>query len=57
MRVRAPGKDDWDKLVHLMQYIRGTRELSLNLNSNRSGIFKLWVDALFEVHPNMKGHP
>ena len=55
-RVRAPDKDDWKKLVHLMRYIRGTRTLPLILSANRSGILKWWVDASFAVHPNLHGH-
>jgi hypothetical protein len=31
MRVQAPNKDDWNKLVHLMIYLRGTRTLPLIL--------------------------
>jgi hypothetical protein len=31
-RVRAPKKDDWNKLVHLMRYIRGTSTMPLMLN-------------------------
>jgi hypothetical protein len=56
MRVRAPDKDDWTKLVHLMKYLRGTRTLPLILSANGSGILKWWVDASFAVHPNMRGH-
>jgi hypothetical protein len=55
-RVRAPDKDDWAKLVHLMKYLRGTRTLPLILSANGSGILKWWVDASFAVHPNMRGH-
>jgi len=55
-RVRAPDKDDWAKLVHLMRYLRGTRTLPLILSANGSGILKWWVDASFAVHPNMRGH-
>jgi hypothetical protein len=55
-RVRAPDKDDWTKLVHLMKYIRGTRTMPLILSANGSGILKWWVDASFAVHPNMRGH-
>ena len=55
-RVRAPDKDDWAKMVHLMKYIRGTRTLPLILSANGSGILKWWVDAAFAVHPNMRGH-
>jgi hypothetical protein len=52
-RVRAPNKDDWNKLTHLMKYLRGTRTLPLILSANGTGILKWWVDAAFAVHPNM----
>jgi hypothetical protein len=39
-RVRAPDKDDWAKLDHLMRYIRGTHTLPLILSTNGSGIMK-----------------
>jgi hypothetical protein len=55
-RVRAPDKDDWNKLVHLMRYIRGTHTMPLILSANGSGILRWWVDASFTVHPNMRGH-
>jgi hypothetical protein len=56
MRVQAPDKDNWNKLVYLMRYIRGTRTMPLILSANGSGILKLWVEASFVVHPNMRGH-
>jgi len=55
-RVRAPDKQDWSKLTHLIKYIRGTIDLPLVLSANGSGIVKWWVDASFAVHPNMRGH-
>jgi hypothetical protein len=55
-RVRAPDKDDWSKLTHLMKYIRGTRDLPLVLSARGSGILKWWVDGSFAVHPNTRGH-
>ena len=55
-RVRAPDKDDWTKMVHMMKYIRGTRSLPLILSANGTGILKWWIDASFGVHPNMRGH-
>jgi hypothetical protein len=55
-RVRAPDKDDWNKLTHLMKYLRGSRDLPLVLSADGSGIMKWWVDASFAVHPNMRGH-
>jgi hypothetical protein len=55
-RVRAPDKDDWAKLTHLMKYLRGTKSLPLILSANGSGIIKWYVDGSFGVHPNMRGH-
>jgi hypothetical protein len=55
-RVREPDKDYWTKFVHLMRYIRGTRTMPLILSANGSGILKWWVDASFDVNPNMRGH-
>jgi hypothetical protein len=55
-RVRAPDKDDWTKLVHMMKYLRGTRTMPLILSANGSGILKWYVDASFAVHPNLRGH-
>jgi hypothetical protein len=54
--VRAPDKDNWNKLTHLMKYLRGTHTLPLILSANGNGILKWWVDAAFVVHPNMRGH-
>jgi hypothetical protein len=39
-----------------MRYIRGIRTMPLIVSANGSGILKWWVDALFAVHPNMRGH-
>jgi hypothetical protein len=55
-RVRAPDKDDWTKMVHLMIYSRGTRTMPLILSANGSGILKWWVVASFAANPNMRGH-
>ena len=51
-----PDLDDWEKLSHLMKYLRGTRELPLILGGDNTGIVKWYVDASFAVHPNMRGH-
>jgi hypothetical protein len=56
MRVQAPNKDNWNKLTHLMKYLRGTCMLPLILSANVTGILKWWVDSAFAVHPNMRGH-
>ena len=55
-RVRYHNKHYWGKLVHLMKYIMGTKYLSLVLSANGSGVLKLWVDAYYAVHPNIRVH-
>lgn len=55
-RVREPDKDDWRKLVHLMKYLRGTKDMPLILSANGSGVLKWHVDGSYTVHPNMRGH-
>jgi hypothetical protein len=52
-RVQAPNKDDWNKLTHLMKYLRGIRMLLLTFSANGTSILKWWVDAAFAVHLNM----
>jgi hypothetical protein len=56
-RVQEPDKDDLEKLVHMMRYIRGSRKMPLILSANGShDILKWWVDSSFALHPNLRGH-
>ena len=49
-------QDDWDKMVHMMKYRRGTSDMPLRLRADGSGMLKWDVDASHGVHLNMKGH-
>ena len=55
-RVKEPDKHDWTKLVHLMKYLRGTKDLPLILSADGTGVLKWHVDGSYTVHPNMRGH-
>ena len=55
-RVREPNTDDWNKLAHLMKYLRKTRNLPLVLGARDTRILKWWIYASFSVHPNIRGH-
>ena len=55
-RVSELDNDKWAKLVQLMKYIRGKRNLPLILCANGSGIIKWWICELFAEYPNMRGH-
>jgi hypothetical protein len=55
-RVRSPSTDDWEKLSHLGEYLRGDRDRPLILGAENEGMLMWYVDASFAVHPNMNGH-
>jgi hypothetical protein len=49
-RVRAPDTDDWEKLCHLMEYLRGYHDQPLVLGAENDGLLMWYVDVLFAVH-------
>ena len=55
-RVRAPDRDDWEKLLHLIEYLRRDCARPLVLGAENDGLLMWYVDASFAVHPNMQGH-
>ena len=55
-RVREPDEDDWKKLIRLLRYLKGTRDLHLTLQADDSSLVKWFGDASFAVHANMKSH-
>ncbi len=56
MRVRAPDTNDWEKLCHLMEYLRGNHDWPLVLCADNGRLLMWYIDAAFAVHPNMHGH-
>ena len=54
--AREPNNDHWAELLHLIKYIKGTRNLQPILSANRIGILKWWIDGSLAVHPNMIGN-
>ncbi len=55
-RVWAPDTNDWEKLCHLMEYLRGNHDQPLVLGADNGGLLMWYVDALHAVHPNMHAH-
>jgi hypothetical protein len=55
-RVRAPDRDDWEKLRHLVEYLKRDLARPLVLGAENDGLLMWYVDASFAVHPNMRGH-
>ncbi len=50
-RVGAPDTDDWEKLCHLMEYLRGDQDYSLIFSGENAGVLMWYVDAPSVVHP------
>ncbi len=46
-RVRSPDIEDWVKLRHLMEYLRGDKERPLILGTDNEGMLMWYVDASF----------
>jgi hypothetical protein len=46
-RVKGPNEADWAKLVRLMKYLNGMRELKLTLSADNLHCIKWYVDASF----------
>jgi hypothetical protein len=55
-RVRAPDTNDWEKLCHLMEYLRGDHDQPLVLGADNDGLLMWYVKVSFAVHPNMRRH-
>ena len=55
-RVQNPNKDDWNKLVHLLKFLNGTRNKKLRITADNLVVIKWYVDASFAVHPDYKSH-
>jgi len=55
-RVAEPDEDDWEKLRRVLQYLRGTLDLSLTLGGKSIKKMKAWVDVSYGVHSDCKSH-
>jgi hypothetical protein len=54
-RVTAPDRDDWEKLHHLVEYLRKDHARALVLGAKNDGLLMWYVDASFAVHLNICG--
>ena len=43
------------KMVHLFNNVRGTKDLPVILNIDKSGMLKWYIYGSYSVHPNMGG--
>jgi hypothetical protein len=55
-QVRSHDIEDWEMLRHLVEYLRGDRGRPLILGADYERTVMWCANALFAVHPNMRGH-
>eukprot|EP00957_Ditylum_brightwellii_P172746 13150813-Ditylum_brightwellii.AAC.1 len=55
-RVKEPDEDDWSKLVKVLGYLKGTRDLVLTLSAGELRVIRWCPDSAFAVHKDMKSH-
>ena len=55
-RVLKSTEQDWNKLERIIQYLKGTKDLKLNLNADNQITINAFVDASFACHPDGKSH-
>ncbi len=55
-RVRSPDEDDWGKVKRVLGYLKGTLYMPLILLADLLTLSRWWVDALYAVHDNCRGH-
>ena len=55
-RVSKPNEDDWKKSKRVLQYLRGTKDLTLTLGADDIANMQAWVDVAYAVHEDCKSH-
>jgi hypothetical protein len=55
-RVKSPDQADWEKLVHMIKYLKLTVDLPLISAANDSDSLYWYADSAFDVHEDMKSH-
>jgi hypothetical protein len=55
-RVGKASIQDDEKLLRVLKYLKGTLDLKYTLGADTLESLKIWVDAAFAVHLDMKGH-
>ena len=55
-RVSEPNESDWKKLVKVMKFLKGTKEVVTTMSMDNSNTIKWYIDAAFAVHKDLKSH-
>ena len=55
-RVNTPTVDDHAKLIRLLKYLNGTKDLGIMLRASETPLLEAYVDASYGVHADGKSH-
>jgi hypothetical protein len=55
-RASKSTRQDMSKLKRVLQYIKGSMDLTYTVGADDLGKFRTWVDASCAVHPDMRSH-
>ena len=55
-RVSCSTNQDWEKLQRLLSYLMSSRDMPRVIGANGLEVLQTWVDALYTIHLDMKGH-
>ena len=55
-RTHEPNDGDWNKLLKMMGFLKGTVNDVLTLEADDLQVLYWYIDAAFAVHPDMKSH-
>jgi len=55
-RTSKPDESDWQKLIRILEFLKGTKDVILTLWTNDMNILYWFIDAAFAVHGDMESH-
>ena len=55
-RVLKPQKDDYDKLIRMIQYVRAIQHMGITFEVSEPIHVIAYINAFFALHPDMKSH-
>ena len=54
--MKEPDEDDWGKLKHCLDYLKGTLYMKRHMKTDSLSMIRWWVDASYGVHWDCKDH-
>jgi len=55
-RVKEPTQGDYAKLMRVLKYLHGTRDLDLQLSADKHINISAYIDASYAIHSDFKSH-